>query len=187
MKILFQHSPLWERNIWLKALLYCLIFASTGVVQSVYADSATLNFSGRFNQAGCTVSSSSSLTVSMGDWYSNDFTGVGSTTTNKSVPVVLNCAAGAKVVATLQANSSDPQNGKINVTSSGGTTAATGVNVQLVNASNTPLVLNSSFIVTNYASGGSYPLNWYAHYIQTSTPITAGSAYAVAVLTLSYQ
>lgn len=166
------------------AMIVIYIICTNGVAR---ADTINLAFNGNIKVAGCTVSSSTSVTVSMGDWYATDFTGMGSTTSKQPIPIVLNCAAKAKIIATIQADSSDAQNGEINVTSSGGGTAATGIGVQLVDAANNPLLLNSSFIITNSAPGGSYSFDWYARYIQTSTPISAGPANAVAVLTLSYQ
>lgn len=186
MDIILKSTPSPIHLSWVGVLLVSVI--AGGVCLNGYADElATLNFSGKITQAGCTISSSSDLTVALGDWFATDFSGVGSTTAKQAVPVTLDCAAGAKITATIQADTDDPQSGTINVTSSGSGTAASGVGVQLVNASSVPLVLNSSFVVTDSAPDGAYSLGWYARYIQTGSEIAGGPANALAVLTLSYQ
>ena len=184
MNILFQQPLRLGRLIGQNILLSCAILAGATFT---YADTSTINFTGKFNQAGCTISSSSDLTVTMGDWFASDFSGVGSTTAKQSVPVTLNCASGAKMTATIQANTDNPQSGTINITSSGSGTAASGVGVQLVDSSSTPLILNTPFVVTDSAPTGAYSLGWYARYIQTGNTIAGGPANALAVLTLSYQ
>jgi len=151
------------------------------------ADSAQINFTGEIQQAGCTVESPTDVTVTMGSWFSTEFKGPGTTTSKIAIPLTLDCSAGARVTALITGDAALSQPGTINVVSRGSGTAATGVGVQLVDGNSTPLNINTSFVVANSATGGTFLPNWYARYIQTDDTVEAGMADAIAVLTLSYQ
>lgn len=154
---------------------------------SVLADNSTINFTGRFNQSGCTVTTGSTVTINLGDWLSSDFEGVGTYTSRKLIPITLNCSAGANVVATIQGDANSSFDGTLNLLSSGSGSAAGGIGVQLINASNVPLKLNQEFSVQSNVSTGLYDFNWYARYIQTKSTISAGPANATATVVINYK
>ena len=156
------------------------------MVISASADNATINFSGKITQAGCTINGAKDLTIPMGDWFATDFSGIGSGTAKQKIPISLNCPSSVQVTATIQADA-DTQPGTINVISTGSGTAAGGVGIQLVDGSNAPLTLNTAFVVTTSASGSTWSPGWYARYVQISTPVVAGPANATAQVMLSYQ
>ena len=170
-----------RKGMWMAvSVMMCL---SAGAAM---ADNATINFSGKITQAGCTINGATDLTIPMGDWFATDFRGIGSTTAKQRIPVSLNCPSSVQVTATIQADA-DTQPGTINVISTGSGTAAGGVGVQLVDGNNAPLTLNTAFVVTTSASGSTWSPNWYARYIQISDPVVAGPADATAQVMLSYQ
>ncbi|MBB1585006.1 fimbrial protein [Serratia sp. OS31] len=134
---------------------------------------------------GCELTSQNSLNVSLDNWQSDFFTGLGKTTREEKVPVTLNCGAGARVNAMVAATVDTDNSSAIALTNGAGT--ATGVGVQILQ-NNSPITLNQPFIVNDKVNGtGIYELPWTARYIQTAGTVTAGQANASATLTLSYE
>lgn len=71
----------------------------------------------------------------------------------------------------------------------GGTDAATGVGLQLLDGSGNPFPLNTAETMTSYngGTGGSYTIPMRARYYQTAATVTAGQANASMTLFMTYQ
>lgn len=135
--------------------------------------------------ATCTVSSPS-INVPLGTWHPEDFASTSATTAVRPIDLTLNCpSTGAKVTAKVTAVSSNPTNGIINLSVSPGTSNASGVSVQMIDANSIPIPLNKEFLVTNSAKD-TYNLGWQARYIKTGVTVTSGKANAIATATFTY-
>jgi type 1 fimbria pilin len=149
------------------------------------------------------------VNVNMGTHFTTELNGTGNTTA-QWVPVNIqlnSCPAffgywsatntdGAVTTASIGSNgiqySVNPSNGVANASngvmnlSSGG---ATGIGIQLTDASGTPVKFNTatpSGLTLNQTSSANYSINLQARYYQTGTSITAGTANATATVTLTY-
>lgn len=112
------------------------------------------------------------------------FTGIGSTTNSVPFTIGLSCAIGAKVNTELTVTAEPSQPGTIQLTP--GNSTASGIGIQLRDAQDNPLALNTSFLVGTAASDGLYTINWNARYIQTSSKAISGRANATALFTMTY-
>jgi type 1 fimbria pilin len=98
--------------------------------------------------------------------------------------ITLNCSSGATL--DIQLNYNGTNSGITGVLSNAtGTGTATGVGVQLLNQSFTPVTFGTTTTVGTTPQG-TYTLPYYAQYYRTGT-LTAGSVSASATFTLSYQ
>lgn len=137
---------------------------------------------------GCTLASSDSLTVDLGNVPSRNFSGVGSTAGAKDFNVNLECDAGTNVNVNMtgkqSADSTDV--GVLALTGAGSTGVSSGVGVQVL-YNGTPLALNSDVVLGTSVAGGASTYTFSARYIQTLSKITAGTANTIATLNISYE
>lgn len=130
------------------------------------------------------------VTVSMGSYKSSAFTGVGSSTNPVSFNVALNsCPAGMNSIQyefDAPGGVTDATNGVIALT--GGTSAATGIGLKLMDSSNTALKFDTQYPLNSYngTTGGMYTIPLKAAYYQTATSVTPGAANAVITFTMTY-
>ncbi|MFI0488505.1 MAG: fimbrial protein [Yersinia sp. (in: enterobacteria)] len=135
---------------------------------------------------GCSVATSSlSIPVSLGLTPQTDFTGVG--TTSKSIPFnidLIDCSPTTNVKVTFSDTSGSPSPGIPGVLAltSGG---ATGVGVQLLDATNNPIPLGAEFGV-GQTVGTTFSIPLKARYYQTAAKITTGPANSTANFTMTY-
>lgn len=171
----------------LNKVIISILFSLLLVEGNGWCDVSTINFTGSFNQAGCSVTSNSSLNIEMGDWFTSDFHGVGTFASRQIIPIKLDCNAGANIVATIQGDENSSLSGTLNLLSSGSGSAAGGVGVQLIDSYDKPLLLNEQFQVASNVNSGLYNFNWYARYVQTNSNISAGPANATATIVIDYK
>lgn len=134
----------------------------------------------------CEVVGGNFVNINVGDWYTDDFNGVGSSTTPQPIDLSLNCQGELKLNAKITAEEEQSFPGAIKL-QNGEESSATGVAIQMLNNFGAPLTLNSKFNVANISSNTVYDLGWSVRYIQTLDSVSAGSANAMATLTLTYE
>jgi len=131
------------------------------------------------------------VTVPMGSRNSvTGFKGVGSRLATKSFVIPLTCQAGINTIT----YSLSPNNGAFGPTTQGvaqltPTSSATGVGIRIANSStDNPIAFAANNIYSGYAgAAGSYAIPLSASYVQTGSSVTAGTANAGVVFTLTYQ
>ncbi|EOC1345420.1 fimbrial protein [Cronobacter turicensis] len=148
-----------------------------------------VNFTGEILDAACEVvnSQSSPLAVDLGSVSKTAFTGVGSTTNITSFVLQLkNCPETIKTAAIKFGGNADLDN--VNVLAlTGGTGAASGVGIQLVDADGTPLNLYTASADYTLETGtATNSLEFGARYIQTAAAVTAGTANGSSTFTVTY-
>lgn len=148
-----------------------------------------VNFTGEILDAACEVvnSQSSPLAVDLGSVSKTAFTGVGSTTNITSFVLQLkNCPETVKTAAIKFGGNADLDN--VNVLAlTGGTGAASGVGIQLVDADGTPLSLYTASADYTLETGtATNSLEFGARYIQTAAAVTAGTANGSSTFTVTY-
>ena len=148
-----------------------------------------VNFTGEIIESACQVVNglSSPLDVSLGKVAKSAFTGTGSTAATTRFDISLkNCpetVTGASI--TFGGTPDSGNNDVLAVTS--GTGTATGVGIQLLDKSETPLSLYSASASYALQSGTTVnDLQFGARYIQTNATISAGLANAVSTFTVVY-
>jgi len=134
---------------------------------------------------------SADVKVPMG--YNNSvtgFKGVGSRLANHSFAIPLTCQAGINSIT----YSLSPNNGAFGPTTNGvaqltAASTATGVGIRIANPStDTPIAFTANNTYSGYAgAAGSYTIPLSASYVQTGSSVTAGTANAGVVFTLTYQ
>jgi major type 1 subunit fimbrin (pilin) len=133
--------------------------------------------------APCTAAD---VTVSLGNHSASEFGGLGSTTVASDFTIELrNCPAGMRRI-TYQV---DPATALVPGTRSSVVTlnvgsTATGIGVQLLDASGAPLALASQQTIGD--SGGSYTIPLKARYYKTGAAVGAGSANSAVTFTITY-
>ncbi|SDR43203.1 Pilin (type 1 fimbria component protein) [Paraburkholderia fungorum] len=146
---------------------------------------ATINFSSLGVVAQSCSLNTPTVNVPMGDYSKSAFRGIGSTTKSVPVKIGLSCSNGARINVQLTVTADASQPGTIKLTPGAG--AASGVGIQMLDAWNNPLPLNTNFVAGTATAEGVYNVDWSAQYIQTASQISAGAANATAVFTLTYQ
>ncbi|WP_100160104.1 fimbrial protein [Proteus columbae] len=139
----------------------------------------------KVNSLKCTTKATS-YNINLGTWYDTQFKNIGDVSQNVNVPITLSCAAGTNIKATVTSSAGyiDVNTGKLKLS---GTNSATGIGIQLVNANNNPIKLNTKLTMQDNVSSGDYIFNWKARYIKTGNTITAGSANSVATVNILYE
>ncbi|WP_311751363.1 fimbrial protein [Proteus columbae] len=139
----------------------------------------------KVNSLKCTTKATS-YNINLGTWYDTQFKNIGDVSQNVNVPITLSCAARTNIKATVTSSAGyiDVNTGKLKLS---GTNSATGIGIQLVNANNNPIKLNTKLTMQDNVSSGDYIFNWKARYIKTGNTITAGSANSVATVNILYE
>lgn len=164
----------------------------TGIIGYVYGGNGSQGWlhevpvmiSGVVNVTACSVSTPV-VNVPLGEYVTSEFTAVNHTTPPVSVPVTLDCLAGARINAVVSADADTSTNlqGAIKLASGG----ASGVAVQVMDKNNAPVKLNQKFVVDTTLADGQYNFDWKARYLQTQSAVTTGDANAFATLSLTYE
>ncbi|NHV09322.1 fimbrial protein [Cronobacter turicensis] len=167
------------------AVLAC----SSSLTWAASTGEGQVNFTGEILDAACEVvnSQSSPLAVDLGSVSKTAFTGVGSTTNITSFVLQLkNCPETVKTAAIKFGGNADLDN--VNVLAlTGGTGAASGVGIQLVDADGTPLNLYTASADYTLETGtATNSLEFGARYIQTAAAVTAGTANGSSTFTVTY-
>ncbi|EJD6081664.1 MULTISPECIES: fimbrial protein [Providencia] len=139
----------------------------------------------RINVAKCTTKSNN-YTVVLGDWYDTQFKDIGAVSASVNIPITLSCAAGTNIKTTITSSAGyvDTQTGKIKLS---GTGSATGIAIQLLNASNAPIKLATKNNTITNSAAGDIRFNWKARYIKTAAKITPGKANSTATVNIRYE
>lgn len=155
---------------------------------AVAADNVILNFTGTVSTKPCVVSSSS-INISMGDYFNSDFTNVGSISKDVPFSLSLDCPANRTVSAsvTATAETEGAQTGAIRLTDAGSASVASGIALQLLDADSTVIRLaGEPKMLFTTQRAGERKINLSARYVRTG-PVSTGSANATATITFSYQ
>lgn len=161
-----------------------ILLLSLTVSHFSLADSTVVNFTGNVKKSPCTIDSTN-YNIDLGEWSTGDFPAIGTTTTSKALDIVLNCpSSDIAVTAQIIGTADTSQTGTVKLTQT--TDSATGLGIQLINESNTPLAINSNFILSNAVTNKKISLSWKARYIQTSSTVTSGSANGVVNVSFTY-
>ncbi|EOV9015133.1 fimbrial protein [Cronobacter muytjensii] len=175
-----------------KIVFSTAIAAIAGCSSFIWAASTgegQVNFTGEILDSACEVvnSLSSPLQVDLGKISKTVFSGVGSTATPTSFALQLkNCPAAVTAASVTFGGSASTDNDKVLALSSG-TGVASGVGIQLLDASGSPLDLYTASSEYTLKSGTeTNDLAFGARYIQTAATVTAGKADSTSTFTVTY-
>jgi type 1 fimbria pilin len=124
-------------------------------------------------------------TVALPNVTTLQFAGPGSTAGKKPFSLqLINCPTSLGVSITL--DTGNPQSGATGVIAPSGTSYASGIGVQILQADgSTPVAFGTPFYIGKTA-GSNYTINLFTQYYQTGA-ISAGPVKAVATYTMNYQ
>lgn len=165
-------------------------WASVSAIPSVEAPwivtSLTATGTNNITAIACSLSSTS-INVPLGDILATQFTGIASTTGDKSFNVGLTCDKDAKINVALAGtqNTETTETSVLALTNAGQTGTAKGVGVQLLYGG-VPLKINNNILLKT-SPGGQETLPFTARYYQTQAAIGAGLANSSATLNITYQ
>ncbi len=171
-----------------KNLLAVALLSSVVATPAVFAADGTINFVGEITDVACTVDTNSqNLTVTLGKVASTAFTGVGSTAAPTAFQLVLkDCpVAASSAVVKFDGTSVAGDNSLLAI--GDGVNTATGVAIQLSDASQQIVRLFENSQPYALVSGADNILDFIARYKATSDTVTAGIANASAQFTVIYQ
>lgn len=175
-----------------KVTLGLMIAAIIGCSSSAFAATdgeGQINFTGEIIDSACQVVNglSSPLNVQLGKISKTVFTGAGSTSTLTKFDIQLkDCPETITAAAINFGGTPDPDN-NTTLALTPGASAAAGVAIQLVDASNQPVSLYSPTRQYPLVSGTTVNnLEFGARYIQTQAAVTAGQANSVSTFTVIY-
>lgn len=140
----------------------------------------------KINVSNCTIKNTA-FSVNLGDWYDNQFSAVGNTSTEVDIPITLNCSAKANIKATVIATSGTINAKQGQLALSGGVDKATGVAIQIVDTEKNPIPLNDRLTIKDNVAAGDYIFGWKARYIKTADKITPGPANGTATINIRYE
>jgi major type 1 subunit fimbrin (pilin) len=151
----------------------------------VRAQDLTINFTGAFQNNTCTITTPS-IMVNMGQVDVNDITAVGvgsAIPTSSSFTIQANCPLADPTFTLNDANNGSPST-TLTLTPGGG--VASGVGIQLFQNGypNTPITVGVP--IGWLANPGQISVSYKARYSRTATTVTAGTANALALFTLTY-
>ncbi len=139
----------------------------------------------RITLASCTINGVDTHNINLGDWDDKKFKNIGDTSNNVDIPITLSCVADTNIKVNVTSSSIDnAPTGKLSLA---GTDRATGIAVQLLNNSNSPIALNTQWTQQDNVSEGDYFFNWKARYIKTANIVTPGTANASATVNIRYE
>lgn len=164
-----------------------LVAAAAMTTVSAFAADGQINFTGSVIDAACNVTNatSGSLDVSLGKVSKTAFAAAGDkTAATKFTLQVSGCPTGVDSVnVKFDGTTVAGDNSVLALTQDAG--VATGVGIQLADASQSVLPLNTAS--TNYAlTSGAANLDFVARYIATAATVTSGPANAVASFSIVY-
>ncbi|MBR7531992.1 fimbrial protein [Klebsiella michiganensis] len=162
--------------------------ARASVVNQFYFANVTLNGTNTVTAAACSVTSVDEP-VQLGDHNKQEFSGVGYTTEWKAFNIVLDCNKSAHIYVQIDATR-DASNapGVMAIDSESGSTAATGVGVQLYFVpDNSAAQFGQVKDYYTSPNGGMETVQLKARYYQTASAVTTGPANATATFTLTYK
>ncbi|MEC5409472.1 fimbrial protein [Paraburkholderia sp. MPAMCS5] len=157
---------------------------NTGVPLNNSSNTLSIASGTPVRQVTCSVSSlSANQTIPMATVNPSMFPGSGSVAAKTPFSIALICDANVGVAVTFV--SATGNSGIASVLASGGT--ATGVGVQLLNASGAPITLGDPLQLTS-GTVANPTFNFFAQYWRLgSAPVTSGSVNASTIFTMSYQ
>lgn len=161
------------------------------VCVNAFAADSTITISGYLHDNSCVVAlESKEFTVDLMNNAAKQFNAVGNTTTLVPFRIVLSPCSSS--VTAVKVGFSGPQDNDNNdlLRIDGGTSAAAGMAVQILNSQRSMLPINapfSSITWTKLTPGQTNILDFYARLMATRLPVTAGHVYATATFTLEFQ
>lgn len=171
--------------------LYLLGAAFSLASASTFAADSTITISGYVRDNACAVASESKdFTVDLLDNAAKQFSNVGATTPAVPFRIVLSpCGSSVTAVKIGFIGIADNDNTHL-LKLDGGTSAAAGMGVQVLNGQQTELPLNAGSAAiawTTLTPGQTNILNFYARLMATQLPVTPGHVNATATFTLEFQ
>ncbi|MGL5387211.1 MAG: fimbrial protein [Serratia sp. (in: enterobacteria)] len=172
-----------------KNLIAVAVLASSAFAISAFAADGQVNFTGEIIDAACQVvnSPSNPLDVVLGKVAKTAFTGTGSTAAATKFTLQLtNCPATVSTASVkFDGTSVNGDTTLLALTQESG--VATGVGIQLADASNSVLPLYTASMAYPLQSGSvTNNLDFVARYIATAATVTAGPANSMASFTVNY-
>lgn len=172
-----------------KNLIAVAVLASSAFSVSAFAADGQVNFTGEIIDAACQVvnTPSNPLNVVLGKVAKTAFTGTGSTASATKFTLQLtNCPATVSTASVkFDGTSVNGDTTLLALTQESG--VATGVGIQLADASNTVLPLYTASMAYPLVSGtATNNLDFVARYIATADTVTAGPANSMASFTVNY-
>ncbi|MDY7536300.1 fimbrial protein [Pseudomonas sp. Bout1] len=162
------------------------IESRASIASQFYTANVSLTGTNTIVPVACSVTNTS-IPVPMGDIPRTSFTGVGSSSPEKSFSIPLNCDATTRVNVTLDGTRhSSGIAGLLALDPSASDTVASGVGLQLLFKS-APVSLGSPIAVGTVASDGAYSVPFTARYYQTGATVGGGKANSTATFTMTYQ
>ncbi|MFV8868560.1 fimbrial protein [Serratia fonticola] len=128
------------------------------------------------------------VNVPLADVNDSDLPNISDTAKEKDFHVLMNCQSGVNVFAQLS-GTQDPDtstDGVLQITNPGAATSATGVGIQILDGSRTPMKIGVNKAI-KYSNGGDEDMTFYARYYRTRSTLTVGAANTVATLNINYQ
>ncbi len=174
----------------MKNNLIVAVIASASILSaaSAFAADGQVNFKGEIIDAACTVVNnvSNPLDVTLGQVAKTAFTGAGSTASATKFTLQLKNCPETVTSATVKFDGAavTGDNSVLALTTETG--VATGVGIQLSDASSAVLPLFTASTVYPLVSTGTNNLDFVARYVATSATVTAGPANSVASFTVNY-
>lgn len=156
-----------------------------------FAADSTITISGYVRDNACAVAvGSKDFTVDLMMNAAKQFSAVGATTPLVPFSIALSpCGSSVTAVKVGFSGVQDSDNGDL-LKIDGGSAAASGMAVQILNSQQTMLPINepsSSVVWTPLRPGQANMLSYYARLMATRVPVTAGHVYATATFTLEFQ
>lgn len=174
-----------------KQLLVAALALSTLTcfVSGVQANDGTINFTGEVLDAACSVDvgASSALSVSLGQVQKTAFSGPGSTADATKFTLKLSNCPDTITKATVKFDGTAYSGDNTVLALTTGTGVATGVGIQLMDATNTVVPLFTDSSAYTLVKDDENDLDFYARYIQKDASVSAGKADATASFTIAYQ
>jgi major type 1 subunit fimbrin (pilin) len=166
-------------------LLSALVTVSSFTTLS-HASDGSINVTGTISDATCTINAGSvNIPVAFGTVSSTAFTGVNSTAGIEPINIEFDsCPASITSAAVSFDGTSDAVNSDLFALTSSG--AATGVAVGLYESDSATLIPFGSTSKTMPLSPTGGTLSYFAKYVQTATPVAAGTADTVINFTVKY-
>ncbi|SPY76168.1 fimbrial protein [Providencia rustigianii] len=140
----------------------------------------------KINVISCSLKNNqNTYNINMGDWYDTQFKNINDTQGMVNIPIALSCLSGTNIKVTVTSDTIDnAANGRLGLV---GADKATGIAIQLLNNTGTPIILNQKFTQQDGVTQTDYIFGWKARYIKTAATITPGTANANATVNIRYE